>query len=171
MIEYLIQLEDYPDYFITETGDVYSGKRDKIIKFKPCINSKGYFQIDFWKDGKRYSKSIHRLLAETFINNPENKPFIDHIDRNKLNNNLENLRWSTHSENNRNGTKNKNNTSGILGVSYDKKFNRWRSCFYNNEGKLRTKSFSQNKYQNAKQLAIEYRKEMERLYYPTLTIL
>jgi len=46
--------------------------------------------------------SVHRLLAITFIPNPENKPYVDHIDRNRSNNKLENLRWCTNQENNRN---------------------------------------------------------------------
>ena len=45
---------------------------------------------------------VHRLVAETFLDNPENKPFVDHIDRDRHNNNVSNLRWVTSSENNRN---------------------------------------------------------------------
>ena len=78
MIEYLIQLEDYPNYFVTETGDVYSDKSGKIKKINP--NIRGYLRFDFRKDGKVYTKKIHRLLAETFINIPENKPFVDFQD-------------------------------------------------------------------------------------------
>lgn len=49
---------------------------------------------------------VHRLVADTFIPNPENKTFIDHIDRNPTHNNVENLRWVTRSENNRNRSAN-----------------------------------------------------------------
>ena len=51
------------------------------------------------KDGKTYPKTIHRLVADAFIPNPENKPVVDHIDTNPANNNVENLRWTTVQEN------------------------------------------------------------------------
>ena len=169
MIEYLIELEDYPDYFVSNLGDVYSGKCGKMKKLKQHSTKIGYLIIQITNKGKRYTKTIHRLIAKTFINNPENKLCVDHIDRNIKNNKLENLRWVSHKENSRNQTKHKNNTSGILGVCYNN--NLWIAQCINNEGKRKLKSFSINKYPNAKQLAIEHRKEMERLYYPTLTIL
>lgn len=58
----------------------------------------GYFRIRIYN--KLYM--VHRLVAETFILNPQNKPFIDHIDRDRSNNKVENLRWATSAENNRN---------------------------------------------------------------------
>ena len=171
MIEYLIELKDYLNYFITESGDVYSDKFDKMRKMKLSVDGRGYLEIQITNKGKRYTKFIHKILAETFINNPDDKKCVDHIDRNKLNNNLNNLRWVTISENMRNQTKHKNNKSGIIGVCFDKSRNRWIAQWYDNEGKTNFKSFLCNKYPNAKQLSIEYRKEMERLYYPTLTTL
>ena len=60
--------------------------------------------IDLYKDGKRKHFKLHRLLAETFIPNPNDYKIVDHIDRDRLNNNLCNLRWTTSSENNFNRT-------------------------------------------------------------------
>lgn len=58
------------------------------------------------RNGEAYpiikNKRIHRIIAETFIPNPENKPCVDHIDGDKLNNRVDNLRWVTHLENNNN---------------------------------------------------------------------
>lgn len=87
------------NYSISENGDV---RNDITGKMLVCYFNKktGYKSIDLWKDGKPIKCTIHRLLAETFISNPENKPCIDHKDGNKLNNNLSNLRWATYSENN-----------------------------------------------------------------------
>lgn len=65
-------------------------------------------------DGK--PEYVHRLLAETFIPKIEGKNIVDHIDRNRINNNLQNLRWLSQQENRINSTKNKNNTSGFRGV-------------------------------------------------------
>jgi len=169
-MEYLIEIKDFSDYFITESGNVYSDKKKGgIKKLKPGIN-KDYKRVVFTKDGKTIFKRIHQLLAETFIPNPENKKFVDHIDRNKQNNNLENLRWSTFSENQRNSNKYKNNTSGISGVGFCKTNQCWVSRWSDNSGgNQKNKTFPLKDYPNAKQLAIDYRKKMEKIYYPTLT--
>jgi len=68
---------------------------------------------------------VHRLIALSFIPNPYNKPFVDHIDKNPLNNNIENLRWVSLSENKMNSTKYKNNTSNQTGVYFRKDKNKW----------------------------------------------
>ena len=59
----------------------------------------GYCDVSLYKNGKRYHRKLHRLVAEAFIPNPNNLPEVDHIDTNKDNNRVDNLRWCTHSEN------------------------------------------------------------------------
>lgn len=66
---------------------------------KPKIQYNGYARTELWKKGLRYRPSIHRLVAEVFIPNPENKPQVNHLDGNKLNNNVSNLEWCTVQEN------------------------------------------------------------------------
>ena len=82
-------------YKINTNGDIYCCRMN-IIK-KGWINRYKYVRLS--KDRKITYFSYHRLLALHFIPNPENKPCVDHIDRNKLNNNLSNLRWVTITEN------------------------------------------------------------------------
>lgn len=60
---------------------------------------KPYYKVTLWIDNKTVSKVVHRLVAEAFIPNPENKPVPNHIDGNTLNNDVRNLEWATHSEN------------------------------------------------------------------------
>jgi len=66
---------------------------------KSCIDRKGYENIQLCNDGKVKHHKIHRLIAQAFIPNPENKPCINHIDHNRSNNILSNLEWVTHREN------------------------------------------------------------------------
>ena len=88
-------------YKIYINGDVESCIFKKKKMMNPSKNTDGYLQIGLTKKGEKLHKFflIHRLIAIHFIPNPEDKPFIDHKDGNKLNNSLENLRWTTHQEN------------------------------------------------------------------------
>lgn len=74
---------------------------EHIVKLQIHKSRINYFrlQIRMYKDGKGATVSIHRIVAQHFIPNPENKPYIDHIDTNPLNNEVSNLRWVTSKEN------------------------------------------------------------------------
>lgn len=86
-----------PNYGVTEDGKVFSVARN--CELSPKRNHDGYLRIQLWEHGKCHFVSIHRLIAETFIPNPDNKPFVNHIDGNKQNNRVENLEWCTQQEN------------------------------------------------------------------------
>lgn len=73
---------------------------EKVLK--PFPNTRGYLCIDLRRNGESHKKTLHRLIALAFIPNPDNKPCIDHIDTNKKNNNINNLRWCTILENRHN---------------------------------------------------------------------
>jgi hypothetical protein len=90
-------------YEIDAFGNVYSivhnaHRRKRILKQYP--NENGYMKVNLYDiNGKCKKKYIHRLVAEAFIHNPDNKPNVNHIDCNVKNNNVNNLEWCTQSEN------------------------------------------------------------------------
>lgn len=78
------------------TGRILKGGKDKY----------GYLIVNLYKYSVGSIKTIHRLVAEAFIPNPENKPQVNHVDENKTNNSLDNLEWMTAKENTNHGTRN-----------------------------------------------------------------
>ena len=74
----VMEIQGYPNYLIYEDGKVCSKKSNRVLK--PYINH-GYLQITLSNNGKQKKMSIHRLVAIHYIPNPENKPCVDHIDR------------------------------------------------------------------------------------------
>lgn len=100
-------IQEFPNYNISRDGVVRNNKTGHILKSH--INKQvGYLQIRLTRDGGKHCY-IHRLLALAYIPNPENKEFVDHINRDRLDNRLENLRWATRSENNYNTSLRKDN--------------------------------------------------------------
>lgn len=85
-------------YQVSDLGNVRSIRFNKIRNMKSW-DSHGYRAVELCMNNNRYTVGIHRLVALTFIPNPENKPEVNHKDRNKSNNNVENLEWVTQSEN------------------------------------------------------------------------
>ena len=143
-----MEIEGYPNYLIYEDGKVFSKKRNKFLK--PRINTNGYYCIDLCENGKQKTYKIHRLIAIHYIPNPENKREVDHINRDRSDNKIENLRWVSHLENMQNKGIPNTNTSGIKNISYNKFHDRW---IFRKEinGKLTRKSFK------TKQEAIEFK--------------
>lgn len=88
------------------------GNRQKRIPLRilrPLVSKRGYYVVGLSRDGVTKNHNIHRLVAEAFIPNPHKKRVIDHIDTNRLNNSIDNLRWCTDKENSNNPiTKEKN---------------------------------------------------------------
>ena len=86
-------------YYISNQGNAKSYKFCNERFLKPSLATTGYFVIGICTNGKKKNFPIHRLVAQTFIPNPQNKPQVNHRDGNKLNNNIDNLEWVTAKEN------------------------------------------------------------------------
>ena len=116
----------YPDYLIYEDGRVWSkprkdsrGNQRKGKFLKHVKNQKGYHRVGLSRDGKQKRFFVSRLVAIHFIPNPENKPEVDHINRDIDNNHVSNLRWATRFENMENIGMRTDNTSGHEHISYN----------------------------------------------------
>jgi len=105
-------IPNYPEYSITPDGKVFSHKkpggngRGKVLDYsykrelKPQLSKKGYLIIILEQNTNRMKNtSIHRLVAETYIPNPNNYDTINHIDENKTNNHVSNLEWMSNADN------------------------------------------------------------------------
>lgn len=93
-------------YQVSNWGRVKSLKYGKERILKPQKDRGGYLRIGLYKDRKFKLTKIHRLVAEAFLENPDNLPEVNHRDENKKNNRVENLEWCTHLYNQNYGTRN-----------------------------------------------------------------
>ena len=122
-----MEIQGYPNYRIYDDGRVWSKVSNRFLKHTLLTN--GYFVTGMKNDCPRKLMYIHRLLAIHYIPNPENKPTVDHIDRNRTNNRLSNLRWATSCEQNQNLGMRRSNRSGHLyinGFLGAWRFSKWR---------------------------------------------
>lgn len=112
------QIEGYPGYWISSNGRVWSEKTQKILSPRGtgCIGGKQlYLTVTLLKNGKTHTKTIHRLVAKAFINNPNNLPLVRHLNDVRTDNRVENLAWGTYEDNTQDAIRN-----GIhIGLSYE----------------------------------------------------
>lgn len=90
------EITEAPGYYITDNGEVFNSIG---VKLKPNKLINGYLRIEMRNKGLKVKVRLHRLVAQYFIPNPENKPQVNHLDGNKDNNNYLNLQWCTNQEN------------------------------------------------------------------------
>ena len=119
------KLKFNPKYIISNKGFVISLVREfHLLNIRRDKNGYTHYYIRDLSTGKRKDFKGHRLVAEYFIDNPNNYPIVNHIDGNKANNHIENLEWCTHSQNNIHAYKNGLNRSKrkqctINGINYE----------------------------------------------------
>lgn len=95
------EIPGYKGYFITTDGVIVSKKRKTSIVMKQRTDKDGYKEIGLFDENhKKNYKRVHRLVAKTYIENPDNKPVINHINGIKNDNRVNNLEWCTIKENN-----------------------------------------------------------------------
>ena len=139
-----MEIRGYPDYLIYSDGRVYSNQFNKHNKtyhndfLKFGKNNDGYYNVKLYNQSVHSTFRVHRLVALHYIDNPDNKECVDHIDGNKINNDVSNLRWTTKIENSNNFQKVRvNNKTGIPNINFDRNW-RYSKRSY---GKQYTKRF------------------------------
>lgn len=102
MVEIWKDIKCYEGYYqVSNLGNVKNSRTGRLIKpHKKC----GYLQLLLCKNGKIKHHLVHRLVAEAFIQNPDNLPIVNHVDENKINNCVDNLEWCTQKYNINYGT-------------------------------------------------------------------
>ena len=142
-----MEIPDYEGlYYIEPNGEIYSQDRITVDgrfiegrKIIPHLKRDGYYKVDLYKNRTRKNLLVHRLLAIVYIPNPNNLPCVNHIDRNRQNNNLSNLEWCTKMYNGQSI-----NTSKKFGTVALTKSNTYCTR-YNSNGKTHRKNFKTEK--------------------------
>lgn len=126
-------------YEIDTDGNIYSLGKNKVLK--PWIINSGYMEVYLYKGGVKHVRTIHRLVAEHFIPNPDNLPEVNHIDENRKNNSAGNLEWCTRLYNVNYGTGTERRRQKLLGrhEPYEKRMrqSRWLKAYRRQTSKIR----------------------------------
>ena len=96
-------IKGFENYSVSDKGEVFNNKKNVAIS--SFFHRKGYLMVTLCNKGKKRNIYVHRLVAEAFIPNPQNKPTINHKNEKKTDNNVNNLEWLTVAENNSYGTR------------------------------------------------------------------
>ena len=104
-VETFVKIDGFENYEVSNLGRVKNIKSGRILK--PKLRRDGYLGFRLYENNKQKYLLLHRIIATAFIDNPEEKPQVNHIDENKLNNDLSNLEWCTAKENMIHGTRTK----------------------------------------------------------------
>lgn len=159
-MEKIVKIHDI-EYIVSDDGKVYSTKDSgnsyyhKEIKQRENID--GYMVITVGKTKHRRTYSVHRLVAEAFIPNPNNLPEVNHIDCNRKNNNVSNLEWCTHQYNVQYAIDNGNHicTRDLTGANNPNFGNHILSEIYSNNPELAKEKLARHGAQNGKARSVD----------------
>ena len=110
-------------YTIDSLGRIFTSRRNFFLK--NTVAPDGYARVSLIKNKIRKGFTVHRLVGITLLKNPKNKPVIDHINKNRSDNRLVNLRWATHRENN---LYSKHSRTNLRGAYYHPKSKNWEAA-------------------------------------------
>lgn len=117
-------------YQVSNLGNIKSSYTNKTLT--PSNNGTGYYYINLRKNKANFRYYAHRLVAQTFLDNPNNYPCINHKDENRKNNSVDNLEWCTYEHNNNYGTHrdklSKSGSKAIVQWKDGKKIKEWESA-------------------------------------------
>ena len=149
-------INGYLNYEVSDVGRIRNVNTGKILK--ATINTRGYFYISLCDNGKIKKHQVHRIVAQEFFETSDNKTIVDHIDGNKLNNCVSNLRWASNSENGMNRKPQRNKFSKYKGVYFNKHHNKWCARIMSNDKRKHLGYYDDEKEAAAKynEAAIEY---------------
>jgi len=136
------KIPNFSRYTIDPNGNIFNEKTNRCISH--ILKNTGYLCVWLYDDnGNRKNLLLHRILLETFMTNPNKLPLVDHIDRNKLNNSLSNLRYASYSTNALNREKSLKNKIGKNIFDYG---NRFRCVICKDGNRIYDKSFLKKNY-------------------------
>lgn len=93
MFQAMKKIEDFPSYYVTKDGHVYSDKYGDLRELKPIPDRNGYLTVHLYRNKKMYARYIHQLVAISYIPNPNNYSLVNHKDEDVTNNEYTNLEW------------------------------------------------------------------------------
>jgi hypothetical protein len=161
-MEEWVKIPTYSNYEITKCGKVRSIKNGTIKQLNGSTNNKGYLNFRLTENGVTKTITIARLLLMSFGRLPELNEVCDHIDRNKSNNRLDNLRWVSQSVNNSNRTSKKKYT----GVYYKKNLlkNGTEKIYYQAKISIKGKTVSIGYYKSDYEAHLAYVNKFQEIY-------
>ena len=123
-------VKDYERYCVSKQGYVFSkGNNEELKEISPTKNNNGYLKVSLYKNGKRKMFYVHRLVAMSFLDNPNAFPMVNHKDFNKENNEAGNLEYCTARYNMAYSSMAGRHSSSYLGVTWDKRRRKWKAQY------------------------------------------